>query len=140
MQRCTFHAFCQVKKRTTRRPKTQAGVDLYAITKGLARAGSLQASAERLAAFHGWCADYEGFLRERSDDGKRYSYKHDRLRKVREWRMIAARANGNDMGALARWGGWRGQSSIAAPSIFMRLIRPQARFSAYMPGRRDYRE
>ena len=189
VQRCTFHAFCQVRRCTTTRPKTQAGADLYAIAKGLTRVGSLQASAEWLAAFHRWCADYEGFLRERSDDGRRY--KHERLRKarkglvalcnagtlftyldeglnedgpvpstsnrienlngrvrrvlmdhrgmniehrikavfwfcymhseqpmgfarmlkafpddekVREWRMLAARAHGDDTGALARWG------------------------------------
>ena len=31
VQRCVFHVFCQVRRCTTTRPKTQAGVDLYAL-------------------------------------------------------------------------------------------------------------
>lgn len=82
VQRCTFHAFCQVKRCTTTRPKTQAGVDLYALAKDLMHIDSLQMSAEWLAAFHRWCNDYEEFLKERGDDEKRY--KHERLRKARK--------------------------------------------------------
>ncbi|NGM18005.1 IS256 family transposase, partial [Eggerthellaceae bacterium zg-893] len=65
VQRCTFHAFCQVKRCTTTRPKTQAGVDLYAIAKDLMRIRSQHEAAEWLARFHRWCADYEDFLKER---------------------------------------------------------------------------
>lgn len=81
-QRCAFHALSQVKRCTTTRPKTQAGADLYALAKALMRIDSLQASAEWLAAFHGWCTDYEELLRERGDDGRHY--KHERLRKARK--------------------------------------------------------
>lgn len=35
MQRCTFHVFCSIKRCTTTRPKTQAGIDLYALAKDL---------------------------------------------------------------------------------------------------------
>ena len=35
VQRCTFHAFEQVRRYTTTRPRTQAGVDLYALAKKL---------------------------------------------------------------------------------------------------------
>lgn len=82
VQRCAFHAFCQVKRCTTTRPKTQAGVDLYALARGLMHVGSLQMSAEWFASFHRWCNDYEEFLKERGDDGRRY--KHERLRRARK--------------------------------------------------------
>lgn len=82
VQRCTFHAFCQVKRCTTTRPKTQAGVDLYSLAKNLMRVASLQEAAEWTAALHRWCADYEEFLKERADDGSRY--RHERLRKARK--------------------------------------------------------
>ena len=35
VQRCVFHAFCQVKRYTTSRPKLQAGIELYALSKEL---------------------------------------------------------------------------------------------------------
>lgn len=82
VQRCTFHAFCQVKRCTTTRPKVQAGVELYALAKDLMHIDTLQGSAAWLAAFHKWCADYEEFLRQRSDDGRRY--KHEKLRRARK--------------------------------------------------------
>lgn len=82
VQRCVFHVSCQVRRCTTTRPKTQAGVDLYALAKELMRVDSLQGSAEWLAAFHRWCVDYEEFLKERADDGRRF--KHERLRKARK--------------------------------------------------------
>lgn len=82
MQRCTFHAFCQVKRCTTTRPKTQAGVDLYAIAKDLMRIEDNTEAAVWMARFQAWCSDYEEFLKERSDtDGRKY--KHERLRKAR---------------------------------------------------------
>ena len=46
VQRCTFHAFEQVKRCTTTRPRTQAGVDLYAIAKGLLKVGTPDAAAD----------------------------------------------------------------------------------------------
>lgn len=82
VQRCTFHAFCQVRRCTTTRPKTQAGIDLYALAKELTRIETLDGAAEWMAAFHGWCSAYEGFLKERGDDGGRY--RHERLRKARK--------------------------------------------------------
>lgn len=82
MQRCTFHAFCQVKRCTTTRPKTQAGVDLYALAKELLHIDDNQKAAIWMASFHRWCTDYEEFLKERSEDGRHFS--HERLRKARK--------------------------------------------------------
>lgn len=83
VQRCTFHAFEQVKRCTTTRPRTQAGVDLYAIAKGLLKVGTPDAAAEWLAEYAKWCSDYEGFLEEREVADGRPRYKHERLRKAR---------------------------------------------------------
>ncbi|WP_165056834.1 MULTISPECIES: IS1249 family transposase [unclassified Adlercreutzia] len=82
MQRCTFHVFRQVKRCTTTRPKTQAGVDLYAIAKDLMRVEDNTEAAVWMARFQGWCAEYEGLLRERSETDRR-KYRHERLRKAR---------------------------------------------------------
>ena len=78
-----FHAFEQVKRCTTTRPRTQAGVDLYAIAKGLLKVGTPDAAAEWLAGYAKWCSDYEGFLKEREVVDGRPRYKHERLRKAR---------------------------------------------------------
>ena len=83
VQRCTFHAFEQVKRCTTTRPRTQAGVDLYAMAKGLLKVGTPDAAAEWLAGYAKWCSDYEGFLEEREVVDGRPRYKHERLRKAR---------------------------------------------------------
>lgn len=83
VQRCTFHAFEQVKRCTTTRPRTQAGVDLYAMAKGLLKVGTPGAAAEWLAGYAKWCSDYEGFLEEREVVDGRPRYKHERLRKAR---------------------------------------------------------
>ena len=90
VQRCTFHAFCQVKRCTTTRSKTQAEVDLYALAKDLMHIDSLQMSAEWLAAFHRWRNDYEKFLKERGYGGKRYN--HERLRKARKALVVLCNA------------------------------------------------
>lgn len=81
VQRCTFHAFSAVKRCTTTRPKTQAGVALYAIAKDLLAVKTLDEAAEWMARLHKWCADYETFLKERSEDGR--DFKHKRLRKAK---------------------------------------------------------
>ena len=39
VQRCVFHAFCQVKRQTTTRPKLQAGIELYGAGQGAAACG-----------------------------------------------------------------------------------------------------
>ncbi len=41
VQRCTFHAFSQVKRYTTARPKLQAGQELYQLSKDLLHIGTL---------------------------------------------------------------------------------------------------
>ncbi len=94
VQRCTFHAFEQVKRYTTTRPGTQAGVDLHALAKRLLRVESSGQAAAWLAAYARWCSDYDGFLREvtTGDDGRTF-LTHERLVKAR-----------NSLAALVRQG------------------------------------
>ena len=84
VQRCTFHAFEQVKRYTTTRPRTQAGVDLYALAKKLLKIETSGQAAAWLAAYASWCATYDGFLREETtgDDGRTF-LTHERLVRAR---------------------------------------------------------
>lgn len=84
VQRCTFHAFEQVKRYTTTRPRTQAGVDLYALAKGLLRVGDPGQAAAWLADYARWCSDYDEFLREETtnDEGRTF-LTHERLVRAR---------------------------------------------------------
>ena len=80
MQRCTFHVFCQVRRCATTRPKTQAGVDLYAIAKDPMHVKDSTEAAIWMARFQSWRAGCEAFLKERNDKG---GYVYERLRKAR---------------------------------------------------------
>ena len=82
VQRCVFHVFSQVRRCTTTRPKTQAGVDPHALARDLTRIETSLMAAEWLARFQRWCETYEEFLRERGEDGRRFE--HERLRKARK--------------------------------------------------------
>lgn len=83
VQRCTFHAFEQVRRCTTSRPNLQAGVELYGIAKDLLQVGSEEEAAKWLASFSDWCTRWQGFLKERTVVDGRVRYKHERLRKAR---------------------------------------------------------
>lgn len=84
VQRCTFHAFEQVRRYTTTRPRTQAGVDLYALAKRLLRVEDSEHAAAWVAAFATWCSDYDEFLKEETtnDEGRSF-LAHERLVKAR---------------------------------------------------------
>lgn len=94
VQRCTFHAFEQVKRYTTTRPRTQAGVDLYAIARELLGVESSEQAAAWLASYAGWCATYDEFLREETtnDEGKTF-LTHERLVKARNSLTALVRQN-----------------------------------------------
>lgn len=83
VQRCTFHAFEQVKRRTTTRPRLQAGAELYGIAKDLLAVSDPDGAAEWLASFAAWCSKWEAFLKEREVVDGRSRYKHRRLRSAR---------------------------------------------------------
>lgn len=92
MQRCLFHVFCQVRRYTTTRPKTQAGVELYGLAKELMHLDDAAAAAQWMARFQRWCTRHEQFLRERSETDRR-RFKHERLRKARRSLIALCRSN-----------------------------------------------
>lgn len=81
VQRCTFHAFCQVKRQTTTRPNLQAGAELYGLAKELMGIRTPGAAAAWLQAYNDWCARWEGFLSEKTRNGEtgRWDWTHGRL-------------------------------------------------------------
>ena len=69
VQRCAPHAFEQVRRYVTTRPRTQAGVDPYALAKGLPGVRTAEGAAAWPAPHAGRCAPYEGLLEgEATDD------------------------------------------------------------------------
>lgn len=83
VQRCTFHAFEQVKRQTTTKPRLEAGTELYGIAKDLLHVGDLNDAARWLASFSNWCTRWDGFLKEKMVIDGRIQFKHERLRKAR---------------------------------------------------------
>lgn len=57
-------------KRYTTRTRTQTGVDLYALAKGLLRVSDPEQAAVWVAAYARWCSDCEAFLREETTNGE----------------------------------------------------------------------
>lgn len=87
-QRCAFHAFCQVRRYTTSRPRTQAGVELYGLARSLLAVTTLKEAEGWVGLFLSWSERWDGFLAEttRGEDG-RLSLTHERL--VRARRSLA---------------------------------------------------
>lgn len=81
VQRCVFHAFNQVKKQTTTRPKLQAGVELYGLAKELLHANTVELATAWMQAFNDWCARWEAFLAERTlnEETGKMGWTHERL-------------------------------------------------------------
>ena len=66
VQRCTFHAFSQVRRQTTPRPRTQAGVELYGLAKALLYVRDSAGAAAWLTAYTQWRTTGEACLGERT--------------------------------------------------------------------------
>lgn len=92
-QRCIFHAFSQVKRYTTSRPRTQAGIELYGLAKVLLSITTLKEAQGWVEAFLTWSERWDDFLSERTktEVGK-YVLTHERLVKARRSlaRLISA--------------------------------------------------
>ena len=83
VQRCVFHAFCQVKRCTTTRPKLQAGRELYQIALDLMHIETLHQAELWRERYLDWCGFWADFLEDTTlVDGRRV-YTHERLRKAR---------------------------------------------------------
>lgn len=82
VQCCVFHAFSQVKRYTTSRPRLQAGIELYGLALDLTRLETLWQAELWVERFFQWCEFWADFLEERSWRDGRIEYTHMRLRKA----------------------------------------------------------
>lgn len=82
-QRCIFHVFCQIKRYTTSKPNTLAGVELYCLAKDLLKIKEKQEAETWVTRFTEWIKKYQKFLSEMTVDehgNKRPT--HERLLKA----------------------------------------------------------
>lgn len=83
VQRCTFHAFSQVKRYTTTRPKLQAGRELYLVARDLMGIVMLHQAELWVERYLDWCGFWADFLEDRTVVDGRRVYAHERLRRAR---------------------------------------------------------
>ncbi len=83
VQRCVFHAFSQVRRYTTSRPRLQAGVELYGMAVDLMHVEGLHQAELWVERYLDWCGFWADFLEDRSLVDGRSVYTHERLRKAR---------------------------------------------------------
>ena len=67
-QRCVFHAFCQIRRYTTTKPKTGAGIELYMLSKDLLHIETKEAAEKWIDRFVEWMAKYSLFLSQMTTD------------------------------------------------------------------------
>lgn len=80
IQRCVFHAYSAVKRKTTTRPRTQAGVDLYSLAQALLEVTTVDQAVAWMSKLATWNSTYKEFLAQRTrlPDG-RWVATHARL-------------------------------------------------------------
>lgn len=83
VQRCTFHAFCQVKRYTTSHPKLPAGAQLYMLAKDMLHIGDVDQAMAWLTRYNAWCVLWHNFLKEKTLVDGRYLLTHERLVKAK---------------------------------------------------------
>lgn len=67
-QRCLFHVFCQVRRYTTSRPKTAAGLELYMLVKDLLHLETQTDADLWTHRFIDWIEKYKEFLNQMTRD------------------------------------------------------------------------
>ena len=83
LQRCTFHAFLQVKRYTTGSPKTIAGIEMYMIAKDLLMIKDLGQAANWVTRLINWRIKHKTFLSKMTRDEKgKLRPMHERLLKA----------------------------------------------------------
>ena len=83
VQRCTFHAFCQVKRHTTLHPNLEAGKELLQLARRLLKVKTIDEARVWVVDLSGWNTKWQRFLNEYSIIEGRRVYTHERLRKAR---------------------------------------------------------
>ena len=66
IQRCTFHAFSAVKRKTTTRPRTNAGVELYGLARALLTIQTREESVAWLGELTAWNHTWKTFLAQQT--------------------------------------------------------------------------
>jgi hypothetical protein len=79
VQRCVFHAFCQVKRYTTMHPKLDAGRELLNIAEDLLHIKDTDVAARWIVRLSEWNTKWDGFLKETSFVDNRRVLTHDKL-------------------------------------------------------------
>ena len=83
LQRCVFHAFCQVKRYTTTRSKTVAGMELYELGKELLGIKNTDQAVVWIQKLTQWKIRHKVFLAEKTRDEKgNIRPTHERLLKA----------------------------------------------------------
>ena len=82
-QRCLFHVFCQIKRYTTSKPKTAAGIELYVLAKDLLHLETKEEKENWVTRFIEWMQKYNRFLSQLTyDEYGNSRYTHERLIKA----------------------------------------------------------
>ena len=83
VQRCIFHVFCQVRRYTTNKPNTAAGIELYALAKDLLHVQKQSEAREWTNRFVDWMGKYNRFLSQMTyDESGNCRPTHERLIKA----------------------------------------------------------
>lgn len=83
LQRCIFHAFLRVKRYTTDRPKTIAGIEMYMIAKDLLMIKDMEQAGHWVTRLINWRIKHKTFLSEMTRDEKgKLRPMHERLLKA----------------------------------------------------------
>ena len=94
LQRCIFHAFLQVKRYTTGRPKTIAGIEMYMIAKDLLMIKDMEQAANWVTRLINWRIKHKTFLSEMTRDEKgKLRPMHERLLKAERSLVRLVRQN-----------------------------------------------
>ena len=94
LQRCTFHAFIQVKRYTTGSPKTIAGIEMYMIAKDLLMIKDMEQAGHWVTRLINWRIKQKTFLSEMTQDEKgKLRPMHERLLKAERSLVRLVRQN-----------------------------------------------
>ena len=92
-QRCLFHVFSQVKRYTTSKPKTTAGIELYVLAKDLLHIDTKEDAEKWIDRFLAWMKKHYEFLSQMTyDEYGRKRPTHERLIKAQRSIVILLKA------------------------------------------------
>ncbi|WP_343922991.1 transposase, partial [Rhodoglobus aureus] len=86
-QRCLFHVQMNIRRHLTLNPRTDAGRRLLTLSRELSAVRDEDAVIAWRLKLEAWWQAHGHLTKERSSDGHRYWFTHDRLRKA--WQLLA---------------------------------------------------